>query len=362
MMPAHESPEPPFMPDDPFLDTAIVETDDPWLPPDDLWMPDDHAPLEAFPPASQDGLQGFERPEPTDDGWTWHDARLLGLERAEGEGVRHEIGVIDVYANANTGDLGASYLPIAAYDDPEQAAAHYADLLDATVALDLPVYDLPQFVETQVSAGDAPARWRSAGPHEYAAYEQSRGLEWGDDSPPEAALDPLLETAMSLGGVPVERETPVPDAPAVENSAAFQALSTIGIAADDFDPNQDPPPFFDATTGTAYWIGVFQPDKDDPQHCVTGILSLGRSAETGELEAQLAPCVPGSWDKVYSAAEYLIGVAQKGGIEQVFDTAEGMALATDQRDLWENTRGVPLEADIAQDIATYTREQWEVQL
>jgi len=67
--------------------------------------------------------------------------------------------VSDVYANANTGDLGASYLPIAAYDDPEQAAAHYADLLDATVALDLPVYDLPQFVKTQVSAtGDAPAR------------------------------------------------------------------------------------------------------------------------------------------------------------------------------------------------------------
>jgi hypothetical protein len=112
MMPAHESPEPPFMPDDPFLDAAIVETDDPWLPSDDVWMPGDRAPLEALPPVSQDGLQGFERPEPTDDGWTWHDARLLGLERTEGEQIRHEIGVMDVYANANTGKLQRALSPL----------------------------------------------------------------------------------------------------------------------------------------------------------------------------------------------------------------------------------------------------------
>jgi hypothetical protein len=115
-------------------------------------------------------------------------------------------------------------------------------------------------------------------------------------------------------------------------------------------------------TGTAYWIGVFQPDKDDRENCVTSILSLGRDAETGAMEAQLAPCVPGDWDKAYSAAEYLIQVAQKGGIEQVFDTAEGMALATDQRERWENKRGLLLESDAARDIADYTRDNWEMEL
>jgi hypothetical protein len=139
-------------------------------------------------------------------------------------------------------------------------------------------------------------------------------------------------------------------------------LNAIGIQAENFDPTADPPPFYDADTGTAYWIGVFQPDKDDRENCVTSILSLGRNPETGEMEAQLAPCVPGDWDKAYSAAEYLIQVADRGGIEQLFDTAEGMALATDQREFWETERGMPLESDAARDIADYTRDTWEVEL
>ena len=52
----------------------------------------------------------------------------------------------------------------------------------------------------------------------------------------------------------------------------------------------------------------------------------------------------------------------KACLKMVFDTAEGMALATDQRELWEAERGVPLEADAARDIADYTRNQWEVEL
>jgi hypothetical protein len=95
---------------------------------------------------------------------------------------------------------------------------------------------------------------------------------------------------------------------------------------------------------------------------VTSILSLGRNPDTGEMEAQLAPCDPGDWDKAYSSAEYLIQVADRGGIEQLFDTAEGMALATDQREFWETERGMPLEADTVRDIADYTRDTWEVEL
>jgi hypothetical protein len=55
-------------------------------------------------------------------------------------------------------------------------------------------------------------------------------------------------------------------------------------------------------------------------------------------------------------------VAQRGGIEQVFDTAEGMALATDQREFWETERGVALEPDTTREIADHARETWEVEL
>ena len=86
--------------------------------------------------------------------------------------------------------------------------------------------------------------------------------------------------------------------PAVDE-ATFQALNAIGVQAENFDPNADPPPFYDAETGTAYWIGVFQPDKDDRENCVTSILSLGRNPETGEMLKQGR--IPGAIDRYYSS-------------------------------------------------------------
>lgn len=225
---------------------------------------------------------------------------------------------------------------------------------------------MPEFAEVRAAEmNPEPENWRSATLDEYAAYEHLRDLDdegiTGRDEPPDYAVDPLLQTAIALGGVVVEPEVEVPT-PQIEDGSAFQALSAIGIEAENFDPTKDPPPFYDAETGTAYWIGVFQPDKADRENCVTSILSLGRNPETGAMEAQLAPCVPGEWDKAYNAAEYLIQVAQKGGIDRCFDAAEGMALATDQRALWENERGVALEPDAAREIADYTRDAWEVEL
>jgi hypothetical protein len=363
-----------FMPDDPFpndlftgapSDYDYAPLDDPWLPDDDRFMPQDVQHLPDMPPPSQDGLQGFEQPEPLDEDWGWHDARLIGVERETDDGTRYEIGALDVYANVNTGDLGGSYLPVASFEDVDVAAAFYHNLQEQIHDQGLPAYQVPEFAEQQAFAmNPEPEIWRGASPEEYAAYEHLRDLEEGDiagrDEPPDHALDPLLQTAMELGGV-VEPEVEAP-APQIEDGSAFQALSAIGIEADNFDPAKDPPPFYDAETGTAYWIGVFQPDKEDRENCVTSILSLGRNPETGEMEAQLAPCVPGEWDKAYVSAEYLIQVAQKGGIERCFDAAEGMALATDQRELWENERGVALEPDAAKEIADYTRDAWEVEL
>ncbi len=365
--------EPYFMPDDPFPDDLFsgapsdydyVPVDDPWLPDDDRFVAKDGQQLLDVPPLSQDGLQGFEQPEPLDEDWGWHDARLIGVERDTDDGTRYEIGAIDVYANLNTGDLGGSYLPVASFEDVDVAAAFYHNLQEQIHDHGLPAYQVPEFAEQQAFAmNPEPENWRSATLDEYAAYEHLRDLDEGGiagrDEPPDTAIDPLLQTAIALGGVAVEPEV---DAPQIEDGSAFQALSAIGIEAENFDPTQDPPPFYDAETGTAYWIGVFQPDKEDRENCVTSILSLGRNPETGEMEAQLAPCVPGEWDKAYNAAEYLIQVAQKGGIDRCFDAAEGMALATDQRELWENERGVALEPDAAREIADYTRDAWEVEL
>jgi hypothetical protein len=363
-----------FMPDDPFpndlfssepQDYGYVPVDDPWLPDDDRFMPEDVPHLPDIPPPSQDGLQGFEQPEPLDEDWGWHDARLIGVERETEDGTRYEIGALDVYANVNTGDLGGSYLPVASFEDVDVAAAFYHNLQEQIHDQGLPAYQVPEFAEQQAFAmNPEPEQWRGATPEEYAAYEHLRDLEDGSlagrDEPPDHAIDPLLQTAVELGGI-VEPEIEAP-APQIEDGSAFQALNAIGIEAEDFDPTKDPPPFYDAETGTAYWIGVFQPDKEDRENCVTSILSLGRNPETGEMEAQLAPCVPGEWDKAYASAEYLIQVAQKGGIDRCFDAAEGMALATDQRELWESERGVALEPEAAKEIADYTRDAWEVEL
>ncbi len=360
-------------PDDYAYDYTLA--DDPY-PPDELspsrldgFIPDDYLPEDSsfpdMPPLSQDGLQGFASPEPADESWSWHDARLIGVDRGEevAEG-RYEIGVIDLYADADTGDLGGSYLPIAAFRDEAPALGFYHDLQRQIHDQGLASYQVPDFAEARAfEMHPEPANWRGAQPAEYAAYDYLRDLEAFDpalaDDPPPAALDPLLQTAIELGGVVVEQKI---EAEPIVDQVAFQALNAIGVQAENFDPTLDPPPFYDAETGTAYWIGVFQPDREDRDNCVTSILSLGRNPETGEMEAQLAPCVPGDWDKAYASAEYLIQVAGKGGIEQVFDTAEGMALATDQREFWENERGLPLEADATREIADYTREQWEVEL
>jgi hypothetical protein len=362
-----------FMPDDPFpdelfssepLDYNYLPADDPWLPDDARFVPEDVQRLLDVPPLSQDGLQGFEPPEPADEGWGWHDARLIGVERDTDDGTRYEIGAMDVYANVNTGDLGGSYLPIASFEDVDVAAAFYHNLQEQMHDQGLPAYQMPEFAEARAAEmNPEPEQWRGATAEEYAAYEHLRELDEeriaGRDEPPDQVIDPLIQTAIELGGVVVEPEV---GAPQLEDGSAFQALSAIGIEAEGFDPTKDPPPFYDTETGTAYWIGVFQPDKEDRENCVTSILSLGRNGQTGELEAQLAPCVPGEWDKAYNAAEYLIQVAQKGGIERCFDAAEGMALATDQRELWESERGVALEPQAAREIADYTRDAWEVEL
>src|SRR5690606_31139817 len=79
-------PYPPPLPDD--LSPSVL---DGFIPDD--YVPEDVEHLPDIPPLGQDGLQGFEMPEPADERWSWHDARLIGVDRGEDtEGRRYEIG------------------------------------------------------------------------------------------------------------------------------------------------------------------------------------------------------------------------------------------------------------------------------
>jgi len=343
------------MPDDPFPDDLFTGDSFDYLPDDDPFVPfPDADPVEFYSPAAAPPTYD------SDDGWGWHDATIIAVGRVlpDGETEQYSIGAVDLYANAHTGDLGGSYLEIGTFDDLDEAVAYYHELQGDIHEQGLLPFQLSDFaaeraVERAADRGEPVPTWGAMGEVEYAAYEEMRSLDTPDvpDLPPED----LDLDAIFTDEITPERSDTV-------ETPAFRALREIGISANGFDPEADPPPFIDPDTGTAYWIGVFQPDKGDPDNAVTSILSLRRDPDTGEVEAQLAPVVPGDWNKAYGAAEYLLGVVEKGGIERAFEAAEGMALAADQRDLWERERGIPLEPDAAQDLADYTRDQWEIDL
>jgi hypothetical protein len=306
-------------------------------------------------------------PDTTLSEWNWLDARFVGMENVDPSGqiTGYDIGCVEVYSNTRTGNLGGAFLPIQAFkpEELEQAEDLFQRLNGYTYDQGLAAHELPAMAEkvaTRIAerAGQEPPTWRGLTPDEYELY----GREWGltqasdPDMPPDRAHDDLRRTAYELGGVEAEIG-------ANELHPAAQALTGIGLTSGDFDPDRDIPPFYDETTQTAYWIGIYQPDPDNHETCITSILSLSRDPDSGTYEALLAPCAVGDWDKAYEASEHLIGIAQRSDdIERVFEAAEGMAIAGDQRQEWQQDRGVLLEPDSAQTVGEYAAQQWELDL
>jgi hypothetical protein len=277
------------------------------------------------------------------------DARFIGIEyqNDHGEPTGYGVGCIELYADPTqeSGPTGR-YLEIATFADPLAAAALYDTLqtpVDKGWIADYAVYELADFAAADY---DTPDTWREATADEQAIYGWYAAFNQAFDQPIEDTIDSPQSKIEST-----EQTDPV-----------FHALSTIGIQAADFDPVQEPPPFYDPTTETAYWIGIFQADLEDPSNCIASVLSLGRNPESGELEAQLAPCVPGDWDKAFESSQHLLMVMERDGLDACFLAAESMAIATDQRDLWETERGMPLEPDYAEQAAEYTREAFDIEL
>ena len=286
-----------YMPDDPYpdhyMDTMPDDPFDHWQPPDDPT------------PAPADDLSL------TEQAWRWQDTRLIGVERDQPE--RYEIGAIDLYTNINTGETAGLYLPIAQFEDEEQAIARFQQLDDelATQAPDQQI----AFVEAQAHAHQPdPSNWREATETEYHAYDHLIGQQPTDDLP-------LLV-----------------DEPSLQQTA----IGEIGLRLAHAD--LDPPMFTDDASNTQYWIGVFQPDIDDEATCITSILSL-TADDAGNYHAQLAPCAIGDWETAHNNAHFLIEKAQQGGMDYAFDAAEAMARGSQQRDTWHNERGIPMEID-----------------
>lgn len=352
----------PTVPDDPFADDSFLSEfpDYPYEPLDEPFVPSSPVQTDVSVNIAPGDVQ------PIDGAWSWHDAALIGVERVNEAGATsYEVGCVDLYANPQTGDLGGNYLKLDSFDDVDGAAALYHELQGEIHNKILPPFYVAEFAarkaaeRTAERGVDAPA-WTACSPAEYAAYEEIRSLNVDNrDLPPTPALQHLLSQVTDLSGITSRTDQ---GRTVDEHNSTFQALHAIGIQTEGFDPDKDPPPFFDEQTNTAYWIGVFQPDRADSSNCVASILSLTRNVQSGDVEAQLAPCVPGDWDKAYRACERLLDAVEKGGIDRCFDTAESMALAADQRALWEKQRGMELRPDAAQELAGYSRSAWDIDL
>jgi hypothetical protein len=262
------------------------------------------------------------------------DARFIGMEHQTpaGQTVGYSIGCIEAY-----NDGSASYLEVGYFDELAEVMEVYQQLQTPIDKGWIAPHSVHEFAEFAAGENEMLPEWREASSDEESVYSW-----YAPDRPSLDVHDAAQKSARDEG--------------------VFSALSAIGVKPEDFDPSQDPPPYYDPETGTAYWIGIFQPDMDDPVHCVASILSLGRNEETGELEAQLAPCVPGDWDKTYASSQHLLGVMERDGLEACFLAAESMAIATDQRDLWNKDRGMVLGEDYAHETADYTRHIWGIEL
>jgi hypothetical protein len=277
-----------------------------------------------------------------------YDARVVGFERIDPDGsvLGYSVGVLE-RCEESPGVTTGRYLEVVQLADLDEAMTRYRELDDLARDNDIPPYLLGEFARYAARESGLPGRWRDTSSDELEQVELLTGervpLELADLEDADAASVP----AMTRDG---------------RGQEAFWALHAIGLQAEDFDPDADPPPFYDPATGAAYWIGIYQPDLTDPERCFTGILSLGRDGRDGELEARLALCAPGDMEQATRAGEHLLTVMEREGLDACFLAAESMAIATEQRERWGNERGMPLAQTFAEEAASYARETFDIEL
>ncbi len=248
----------------------------------------------------------------------------------------YAVGVVEVWQDPQTGDQTGTYLHMA--DAPhlaraEEMRSNIYRLADEAEVADA---DLGDFAHGLIKHRN---EWQPLTEAQWQVVDQALAPDTPDfqDDATWAARDRLLAQVFEVSGDELEREE-------IDQTHELQTVMRgLGLQAEDFNPANTPPPLFDDSTNTAYWIGVYQPDPSNPSEAITSILSIQQD-DNGQPVAHLAPVATGDWDHAYRTAEYLLGVAERTqDVGQVLDAAEGMAVATQQRDLW----GIPVEEDIA---------------
>ncbi len=286
----------------------------------------------THPPAS-DGL-----PIERDSSWRLQHTGILIEEVFADEPTpdHYAVGVVEVWQDPQTGDQTGTYLHMA--DAPHLARAeemrsniyHLADEAEVADA------DLGDFAHGLIKQG---GEWQPLTDTQWKIVDQSLAPDTPDfqDDATWAARDRLLAQVFEVSRDELERDE-------IDQTHELQTVMRgLGLQAEDFDPANTPPPLFDESTNTAYWIGVYQPDPTNPNEAITSILSIQQD-DNGQPLAHLAPVATGDWDHAYRTAEYLLGVAERTqDVGQVLDAAEGMAVATQQRELW----GMPVEPESA---------------
>jgi len=228
----------------------------------------------------------------------------------------YAVGVVEVWHDPHTGDQTGAYLHMA--DAPH---------LERAEQMRDNIYRL--------------ADEKAISDHEFGDF--AHGLIKG-----RGEWQPLTNAQWEFGGDP-----PTPDTPNLDDDAIWaerdrmlaqtfelaepepsitpdfgQVVKELGIQIEGFDPEKTPPPLFDELSNTGYWIGVYQ-DPANPDEAVTSILSINAD------QAKLAPVATGDFDHAHQTAEYLLKVAERTqDVGQVLDAAEGMAVATQHRELW----------------------------
>lgn len=305
--------------------------------PEEIYMADPlDLPAEVYPaqgthPPASDGLS-IER----DSTWRLQHTGIL-IEEVLGDNSspdHYSVGVMEVWQDPQTGDQTGAYLHMA--DAPHLARAEEmrGNIYRLADEAEVAEADLGNFAHGLIKHR---GEWQPLTEAQWEVADQSLAPDTPNfqDDVTWAARDRLLAQVFEMAGDELEREE-------IDQSHELQTVMRgLGLQAEDFDPTVTPPPLFDENTNTAYWIGVYQPDPANPKEAITSILSIQQD-EVGQSVAHLAPVATGDWDHAYHTAEYLLGVAERTqDVGQVLDAAEGMAVATQQRELW----GIQVEPD-----------------
>ena len=228
----------------------------------------------------------------------------------------YAVGVVEVWGSPHTGDQSGAYLHMADAPHLERAEEMRSNIYRLADEADVPDHQFGDFAH---GLNQGHGAWQHLTDAQWELVDNTPAPDTPDflDDAVWEVRDRMLAGAFEAAGL--ERDVSL---------SITQAMADVGIQIEDFDPASTPPPLFDEGTNTSYWIGVYQ-DPAKPEQAVTSILSIRDDG------ARLAPVATGDFERAYQTAEYLLKVAERTqDVGQLLDATEGVAVATQHRELW----------------------------